>query len=63
MRNLRGSLAALATGLLLLGFATPTRVLWATSGLGWWAPFLLWSVAIAALALAAIGQDDGRSRP
>jgi hypothetical protein len=63
MRNSGGSLAVLATGVLLLGFATPARVLWATSGLGWWAPFVLWAVAIAALALAATGPDDERHRP
>jgi hypothetical protein len=63
MRDLRGGLSVLATGLLLLGFATPARVLWAESGLGWWAPFLLWGVAIAALAVAGGGPDDGRSGP
>jgi hypothetical protein len=64
MRDLRGGLAVFATGVLLLGFATPTRVLWAESGLGWWAPFLLWGVAIAALALAGAGSDDsGRNAP
>ena len=59
MRDLRGGLAVLATGLLLLGFATPARMLWAHSGLGWWAPFLLWGIAILVLAAAARGSDDG----
>ena len=64
MRDLRGGLAVFATGLLLLGFATPARVLWAESGLGWWAPFLLWGVAIVALLGAGGGPDDaGRSGP
>jgi hypothetical protein len=62
MPNLRASLAVAAAGILLLGFATPTRILWATSGLGWWAPFLLWGLAILALALAAADADDGRNR-
>ena len=61
MRNSRGGWLVLAAGLLLLGFATPARVLWAQSGLGWWAAFLVWGVAIVALAAAARGSDDGRS--
>ena len=64
MRDLRRGLAVLAAGILLLGFATPARMLWAQSGLGWWAPFLLWGLAIAALAVAAGGsQDGGRNAP
>lgn len=52
-----------AAGLLLLGFATPARMLWAQTGLGWMAPFLIWATAIAALAAAASGSDDGRNTP
>ena len=65
VRDLRGGLAMFAAGLLLLGFATPVRVLWAQSGLGWWAPFLVWGIAILALALAGAGnsQDGGRNVP
>ncbi len=59
MRDLRSGLAACAAGILLLSFATPARMLWANSGLGWWAPFLIWGVAIAALALAGKNSDDG----
>ena len=57
MRDLRGGLAVAATGLLLLAFATPARTLWARTDLGWWAPFLIWAVAIAALAIASRGAD------
>jgi hypothetical protein len=63
MRNLRGGVAALATGLLILAFATPVRVLWAQSGLDWWAPFVIWAAAIAALAVAGGASDDGRNAP
>ena len=63
MRDLRGALAMFAAGLLLLSFATPARVLWAESGLGWWLPFLVWGVAVLALALAFRGPDDGRNAP
>ena len=64
MRDFRGGWLILASGLLLLGFATPARVLGAQSGLGWWAAFLVWGVAIAALAAAARGSDDdGRNVP
>jgi len=59
MRDVRGVLAMLATGLLLLTFATPVRVLWAQSGLGWWAPFLIWGLTIVALAAAGRDSDDG----
>ena len=63
MRDFRGSLAALATGILLLGFATPARMLWAQSDL-WYAPFLVWGAAIAALAFAGGGDgDSGRNAP
>ena len=61
MRDVRGGLAVFATGVLLLSFATPWRMLWAQSRLGWWAPFLLWSIAIVALA-AARGRPDDRGR-
>jgi hypothetical protein len=60
---MRGALAVLAAGVLYLAFATPARVLWAQSGLGWWLPFLVWAVAIGALALAFGGPDDGRNTP
>jgi len=64
MRDLKGGLAVVATGILLLAFATPARTLWARSGLGWWAPFLIWGLAILALALASRGTDDrGRHTP
>lgn len=63
MRNLRGGLAAFATGLLLLGFATPVRMLWAESGLGWWAPFLIWGLAIAALTAAGFSSSDDGNVP
>jgi hypothetical protein len=63
MRDLRGALVMLAAGLLLLSFATPVRVLWGESGLGWWLPFLVWAVAIVALAAAFRGPDDGRNAP
>ena len=63
MRDLRGGLAVFATGLLLLSFATPARVLWSNSGLGWWAPFLIWAVAIIALASAGGGSDHGGRNP
>jgi hypothetical protein len=64
MRDWRGGLSALAAGLLLLAFATPARLLWSDSGLGWWAPFLIWAVAITALAVASRGPDDaGRNAP
>ena len=53
----------LAAGLLLLSFATPARVLWGQSDLGWWLPFLVWGVAIVALAAAFRGPDDGRNAP
>jgi hypothetical protein len=59
MRDWRRSLPVFATGVLLLSFATPLRTLWAQSGLGWWAPFLLWGVSILALAAAATGSDEG----
>jgi hypothetical protein len=61
MRDLRGGLTVGATGLLLLGFATPARTLWAESGLGWWAPFAIWAAAIAALAVAGRRSDDSGS--
>ena len=61
MRNLRGGLTAFAAGLLLLGFTTPVRLLWARAGLGWWMPFLIWALAILALLGAAFApQDTGR---
>jgi len=64
MRDLRGGLAVAATGVLLLAFATPARTLWARSDLGWWAPFLIWGIAIAALAIASRASDDrGRNAP
>jgi hypothetical protein len=64
MRDRRGALAVLAAGLLLLGFATPVRTVWAHSGLGWIAPFLLWALAIVILAFASRTSDDGgRSGP
>jgi hypothetical protein len=63
MRDLRGAFAMLAAGLLLLFFATPARLLWAQSGLGWGAPFLIWGIAILALAAAFRGPDDGRNAP
>ena len=63
MRDFRGSLAVLASGILLLGFATPARMLWAESGLGWYAPFVIWGASIAALAFAGGGPDDGRNGP
>ncbi len=56
---MRGALAVLAGGILLLAFATPARVLWAESGLGWWLPFLVWGVVIGLLAMAFGGPDDG----
>jgi hypothetical protein len=57
-------MAVFAAGLLLLSFATPARTLWARTDLGWWAPFLIWSLAIAALMAAARrSDDDGRNRP
>jgi hypothetical protein len=51
----------LAAGLLLLGFATPVRVLWEGPDAPWWAPFALWGLAILALYFAARskGADDG----
>jgi hypothetical protein len=60
---MRGALAVLAAGVMLLAFATPARVLWAQSGLGWWLPFLVWGAAIAALALAFNGPEDGGRNP
>ena len=63
MRDLRGSLVIVAAGLLLMAFATPARLLWAASGLGWWAPFLIWAAAIVALGLASRAPDDGRHLP
>jgi len=63
MRNARGGLAVFATGLLLLGFATPVRTLWAESGLGWWAPFLVWGLAIGALMAAGLSAGDDRNAP
>jgi hypothetical protein len=63
MRDFRGSLAVLAAGILLLGFATPGRMLWAQSGLAWYAPFVIWGAAIVALAFAGGGSDDGRNPP
>jgi hypothetical protein len=59
MRDLRGGLLVFATGVLLLGFATPARALWAHSRLGWWAPFLIWAIAILALVAADTGSDEG----
>lgn len=59
MRTPRSAWAACAAGLLLLAFATPVRVLWMTSSLGWWAPFALWGIAIAVLAVASRQSDDG----
>ena len=64
MRDLRGGLAVVAAGILLLAFATPARTIWARSDLGWGAPFLIWAVAIVALAFASRGADDrGRNAP
>jgi hypothetical protein len=62
MRDLRGALAASAAGWLLLAFATPARRLWAESGLGWLAPFLIWLVAIAALAVSGAARSDDRRK-
>jgi hypothetical protein len=63
MRDFRGSLAVLATGILLLAFATPARSLWAQTEL-WYAPFVVWGVAILALAFAGGGDgDSGRNAP
>jgi hypothetical protein len=58
MRNFRAGWLVVAAGVLLLGFATPARLLWAQGGFGWWAAFFLWGVAIAALALAGRNIDD-----
>jgi uncharacterized protein (DUF983 family) len=60
--DLRSALSVLAAGLVLLGFATPLRVLWSGPHFPWWAPFAIWAAAIVALALAGRG-GDGRSGP
>jgi hypothetical protein len=54
-------LRVLAAGLLLLGFATPARVLWEGPDAPWWTPFALWGLAIFALYLAGRTKstDDG----
>jgi hypothetical protein len=59
MRDSRGSWLVLAAGILLFGFASPARLLWAQSGAGWWAPFLIWAAVIAILAVAGRSADDG----
>lgn len=43
----------IGAGVILLGFATPLRTLWV--GLGFWAPFALWALALGLLWL------DGRN--
>lgn len=58
MSDFRGALHALAAGILLLGFATPLRVLWAGEDAPWWTPFVIWGAAVLALGLA--GPDNGR---
>jgi hypothetical protein len=64
MRDVRGGLAVFATGLLLLAFATPARLLWAQSRFGWCAPFLIWGIAILVLAVAGTRSDEsGRDAP
>jgi hypothetical protein len=59
--NSLGALRVLAAGLLLLGFATPARVLWESPDAPWWSPFALWAIAILALFVAGRtqGSDDG----
>lgn len=60
MIDARSALRVLAAGLLLLGFATPARVLWEAPHAPWWTPFALWALAILALYLAGRpnGSDD-----
>jgi hypothetical protein len=59
--NVGGALRVLAAGLLVLGFATPARVLWEGPGVPWWTPFGLWVLAILALFVAGRtnSADDG----
>lgn len=47
-RSPAASLAVAA--LVVLGFATPLRALWAQDGGPWWLPFAAWSLPVAALA-------------
>lgn len=49
--NVRLDLVVLVLALAIFLFATPFTAWWASAGLPWYAPFLLWAVLIAAVAL------------
>ena len=55
----RGRLAWLAFGVAVLVIASPLRLAWARSVMGWTFPFILWLGVIALGVALGVSHDDG----